>query len=131
MSADRCQKVGTALAVALALAAFGFAGDPPPSGGAAPKERTAAQQEQRAWDGDDSKPPVLGRILRAGTAERRRAQFGVILHEGINARYLDPVLIGEQVDLAVCDVSFISATLILPAMDSILRQLKDNEYTIK
>ena len=40
----------------------------------------------------------------------------VILHEKTNARYLSPDVIGEPVDLVVCDVSFISVTLIIPAL---------------
>jgi 23S rRNA (cytidine1920-2'-O)/16S rRNA (cytidine1409-2'-O)-methyltransferase len=51
---------------------------------------------------------------------RLRCDPRVVLHEGVNARYLKPETIGEKVAVAVCDVSFISATLILPAMDSIL-----------
>ena len=45
----------------------------------------------------------------------------VVLHEGLNARYLRFEDIGEQVDLIVCDVSFISVTLILPAVAPLLR----------
>jgi 23S rRNA (cytidine1920-2'-O)/16S rRNA (cytidine1409-2'-O)-methyltransferase len=45
----------------------------------------------------------------------------VIVREGVNARYLDSRDLGELVDLAVCDVSFISATLIVPAMLRVLR----------
>ena len=45
----------------------------------------------------------------------------VVVHEGINARYLTSADIGEPVDLAVCDVSFISVTLILPAVVPLLR----------
>jgi 23S rRNA (cytidine1920-2'-O)/16S rRNA (cytidine1409-2'-O)-methyltransferase len=45
----------------------------------------------------------------------------VAVREGINARHLRFEDIGEMVDLAVCDVSFISATLILPAMIALLR----------
>lgn len=45
----------------------------------------------------------------------------VVVHEGVNARYLDPGDLGELVDLAVCDVSFISATLVLPAMVKVLK----------
>jgi len=45
----------------------------------------------------------------------------VIVHEGVNARYLERGDIGEPVDFAVCDVSFISATLILPAMVRVLK----------
>lgn len=45
----------------------------------------------------------------------------VVVHEGINARYVELSDLGEPVDIAVCDVSFISATLILPAMARILK----------
>lgn len=40
----------------------------------------------------------------------------VVLHEGVNARYLRFDEIGEPAALATCDVSFISVTLILPAV---------------
>jgi 23S rRNA (cytidine1920-2'-O)/16S rRNA (cytidine1409-2'-O)-methyltransferase len=45
----------------------------------------------------------------------------VVVHEGINARFLEPGQIGELVDLIVCDVSFISVTLILPALAPLFR----------
>jgi 23S rRNA (cytidine1920-2'-O)/16S rRNA (cytidine1409-2'-O)-methyltransferase len=45
----------------------------------------------------------------------------IVVHEGVNARYLTPADLGEPVDLAVCDVSFISATLIIPAMVKVLK----------
>ncbi|MEX2262415.1 MAG: TlyA family RNA methyltransferase [Bryobacteraceae bacterium] len=45
----------------------------------------------------------------------------VVVHEGINARYLRLEDLGEPVDLAVCDVSFISVTLIVPAVVPLLR----------
>jgi 23S rRNA (cytidine1920-2'-O)/16S rRNA (cytidine1409-2'-O)-methyltransferase len=45
----------------------------------------------------------------------------VVVHEGVNARYLEVTDLGELVDLAVCDVSFISAALILPAMVRVLK----------
>ena len=45
----------------------------------------------------------------------------VVSYEGINARGLVPEQIGGQCDLAVCDVSFISLTLILPAVTRILK----------
>ncbi len=45
----------------------------------------------------------------------------VVVHEGINARHLRPENIGEALDLLTCDVSFISVTLILPAVAPILR----------
>jgi len=44
----------------------------------------------------------------------------VILREGVNARYLKPEDIGEPASLAVCDVSFISVTLILPVLTPML-----------
>jgi 23S rRNA (cytidine1920-2'-O)/16S rRNA (cytidine1409-2'-O)-methyltransferase len=52
----------------------------------------------------------------------------VVLHEGVNARYLDPATLGEPVDLAVCDVSFISVTLILPMIPPLLQP--DGELVI-
>jgi 23S rRNA (cytidine1920-2'-O)/16S rRNA (cytidine1409-2'-O)-methyltransferase len=45
----------------------------------------------------------------------------VAVHEGINARYLRLEDIGEPVDLATFDVSFISVTLILPVAAPLLR----------
>jgi 23S rRNA (cytidine1920-2'-O)/16S rRNA (cytidine1409-2'-O)-methyltransferase len=45
-----------------------------------------------------------------------RTDERVVLHENTNARYLQPGNIGEPVELVVCDVSFISATLVLPAL---------------
>jgi 23S rRNA (cytidine1920-2'-O)/16S rRNA (cytidine1409-2'-O)-methyltransferase len=52
---------------------------------------------------------------------RLRTDPRVALHERINARELKFEQIGEQVDLVVCDVSFISVTLILPAAVPFLR----------
>lgn len=46
----------------------------------------------------------------------------VTVREGVNARYLKPEDIGEPVDLIVCDVSFISVTLIVPALPPLLRR---------
>ena len=45
----------------------------------------------------------------------------VVVHENVNARELSIDRIGETVELIVCDVSFISVTLILPAAVPILR----------
>ena len=47
---------------------------------------------------------------------RVRQDSRVRLLEKTNARYLKPADIGEAVDLVVVDVSFISATLVLPAV---------------
>ena len=44
----------------------------------------------------------------------------VILHEKCNARYLTMTDIGEHVSIIVCDVSFISVTLLIPALVSLL-----------
>ncbi|HXE15458.1 MAG TPA: TlyA family RNA methyltransferase [Bryobacteraceae bacterium] len=44
----------------------------------------------------------------------------VVLHERFNARYLKPADIGEPVSLIVCDVSFISVTLLLPVLFPLL-----------
>ena len=46
----------------------------------------------------------------------------VNVREGVNARYLDPKDFPALFDLAVCDVSFISATLLLPAMRPLLSE---------
>jgi len=52
---------------------------------------------------------------------RLRSDPRVILHEAFNARYLQAADLGEPIDLAVCDVSFISATLIVPAIARVLK----------
>ena len=51
---------------------------------------------------------------------RLRNDPRVVLHEGVNARYLEPALLGEPVGLVVCDVSFISVRLILPMLPPLL-----------
>ena len=50
-----------------------------------------------------------------------RTDKRVVLHERCNARYLQPEVIGELVDLLVCDVSFISVTLLIPALEPLLK----------
>ena len=45
----------------------------------------------------------------------------VVMHEGLNARTLTFEDIGEAADFLCCDVSFISVTLILPAITALLR----------
>jgi len=54
-------------------------------------------------------------------AWRLRTDPRVILREGLNARELALADLGETVELAVCDVSFISVTLILPAVVPLLQ----------
>ena len=44
-----------------------------------------------------------------------------MLHEDFNARNLELADLGEPVDLIVCDVSFISVTLIIPALVRVLK----------
>ena len=39
----------------------------------------------------------------------------VVVHEKINARYLDNTIIKDKLDAIVCDVSFISLKKALPA----------------
>lgn len=53
---------------------------------------------------------------------RLRNDNRVVVHEGLNARYLTSEDIGEQVDLATIDVSFISLRLILPSLVPIVRE---------
>jgi 23S rRNA (cytidine1920-2'-O)/16S rRNA (cytidine1409-2'-O)-methyltransferase len=73
-------------------------------------------------------------LLQAGAARVHAVDVGagqlawklrtdprVTLHEGVNARELEPSLIGEPVWLITCDVSFISVTLILPAAVRLLQ----------
>jgi 23S rRNA (cytidine1920-2'-O)/16S rRNA (cytidine1409-2'-O)-methyltransferase len=50
-----------------------------------------------------------------------RADPRVVVHERVNARHLDPTSLGETVDVAVVDVSFISLGLVLPAVLPLLR----------
>ena len=73
-------------------------------------------------------------LLQAGAARVHAVDVGagqldwklrsdprVILHEGINARELTPHEICETVGLVTCDVSFISATLIVGPAAALLR----------
>jgi 23S rRNA (cytidine1920-2'-O)/16S rRNA (cytidine1409-2'-O)-methyltransferase len=55
----------------------------------------------------------------------------VAVREGINARYLSLEHIGEKVDLAVCDVSFISVTLILSPMLALLHPAGEMVILVK
>jgi 23S rRNA (cytidine1920-2'-O)/16S rRNA (cytidine1409-2'-O)-methyltransferase len=55
----------------------------------------------------------------------------VTVRERLNARYLRKEDIGEPVDLMVCDVSFISVTLILPAVIPLLQPAGEMVILIK
>ncbi len=72
-------------------------------------------------------------LLQRGAAHVRAVDVGrsqldasiekdarVTSFEGMNARYIIPEDIGGKCQLAVCDVSFISLTLILPAVSGLL-----------
>jgi 23S rRNA (cytidine1920-2'-O)/16S rRNA (cytidine1409-2'-O)-methyltransferase len=73
-------------------------------------------------------------LLQAGAARVHAVDVGqgqlawklrtdprVLVHEGINARDLKIEDIGEPIALVTCDVSFISVTLILPAVVPLLQ----------
>ncbi len=60
-----------------------------------------------------------------------RSDPRVAVREGINARYLQPEDIGEPVDLLVMDVSFISATLVIPAAVRALKETGEMVILVK
>ena len=62
---------------------------------------------------------------------RLRNDPRVIVNEGVNARYAEDGLVAEPVDLAVCDVSFISVTLILPVLPPLLRDNAEMVILVK
>jgi 23S rRNA (cytidine1920-2'-O)/16S rRNA (cytidine1409-2'-O)-methyltransferase len=50
-----------------------------------------------------------------------RTDARVVLHEHVNARYLTFQELGEFADVITCDVSFISITLLIPALSALLK----------
>ena len=54
-------------------------------------------------------------VGRGQLAWKLRQDPRVIVHEGVNARYLSRAEIAEPVDLIVCDASFIGLETVLPA----------------
>ena len=52
----------------------------------------------------------------------------VVVREGVNARYLAAEEIPEKFDLAVCDASFISATLLIPAIVPLLTRTWSDDH---
>lgn len=62
---------------------------------------------------------------------RIRTDHRVVLHERLNARYLKFDDIGETVDLIACDVSFISVTLLIPALAPLLKPSGDWVLLVK
>ena len=74
-------------------------------------------------------------LLRAGAARvyavdvgssqldaRLRADGRVVVMDGVNARYLTPADFPERLDGVVCDLSFISLRLVLPAVRGLLAE---------
>ncbi|HEY6393032.1 MAG TPA: TlyA family RNA methyltransferase [Bryobacteraceae bacterium] len=55
----------------------------------------------------------------------------VIVQEQVNARYLGRGEVPEPVDLAVCDVSFISITMILPVLPNLLAESAEMVILVK
>ena len=64
-------------------------------------------------------------------AEKIRSDSRVTSMENCNARYLTPEAVGGTVDLIVMDVSFISATLIIPRFPQLLSDVGDAICLIK
>src|SRR5260370_19426235 len=63
--------------------------------------------------------------IDVGTAQldwKLRTDPRVVVHEQVNARYLGREQVPEPIDLAVCDVSFISITMILPLLPNLLAE---------
>jgi 23S rRNA (cytidine1920-2'-O)/16S rRNA (cytidine1409-2'-O)-methyltransferase len=55
----------------------------------------------------------------------------VIVQEQVNARFLSREQIPERIDLAVCDVSFISITMILPVLPDLLAENAEMVILVK
>lgn len=55
----------------------------------------------------------------------------VVVKERVNARYLTREILPEPLEFACCDVSFISATLIVPALTPLLRREADLVVLVK
>lgn len=83
-------------------------------------------------------------LLRRGAAEVAAVDVGhgqlvdelrnnprVQVHEGLNVRFLEPALIGGQVDLTVADLSFISLTLVVEPLARATRSGGDLVLMVK
>ncbi len=55
----------------------------------------------------------------------------VVVKEGVNARYLSPADFSQHFDLAVCDASFISATLLIAAIAPLLARTGEMVILVK
>lgn len=72
--------------------------------------------------------------IDVGTAQldwKLRSDPRVIVHEQVNARYLGREQVPEPIDLAVCDVSFISITMILPVLPNLLAERAEMVILVK
>jgi 23S rRNA (cytidine1920-2'-O)/16S rRNA (cytidine1409-2'-O)-methyltransferase len=72
--------------------------------------------------------------IDVGTAQldwKLRNDPRVVVREQVNARYLTASDIPEPIDLAVCDVSFISITMILPALPNLLAKNAEMVILVK
>jgi 23S rRNA (cytidine1920-2'-O)/16S rRNA (cytidine1409-2'-O)-methyltransferase len=72
--------------------------------------------------------------IDVGTAQldwKLRNDPRVIVHEQVNARYLGREQVPEPIDLAVCDVSFISITMILPVLPNLLAERAEMVILVK
>jgi 23S rRNA (cytidine1920-2'-O)/16S rRNA (cytidine1409-2'-O)-methyltransferase len=63
--------------------------------------------------------------------ERLRADHRVTVVDRTNVRQLDPAVVGEPVDLVVGDLSFISLTLVLPALVAAARPAAELVVLVK
>ncbi len=62
---------------------------------------------------------------------RLRTNPRVVVREKVNARRLSPEHIGEAVDFVCVDVSFISATLILPRLPALMKNTAESVVLVK
>ena len=60
-------------------------------------------------------------VGRGQLAWKLRQDERVVVHDGVNARYLSAEQIGEPVDLVTCDASFIGLATVLPAALALTR----------
>jgi 23S rRNA (cytidine1920-2'-O)/16S rRNA (cytidine1409-2'-O)-methyltransferase len=72
--------------------------------------------------------------IDVGTAQldwKLRSDPRVIVQEQVNARFLSREQIPEPIDFAVCDVSFISITMILPVLPNLLTESAEMVILVK
>ena len=72
--------------------------------------------------------------IDSGTSQldwKLRSDPRVTVKENYNARHLDPADFPSRIDLLVCDVSFISVTLVLPPARALLHEASEMVILIK